>query len=66
MQGHRCGQKNKWEGGNAGATRKQKAGKGYHVSWLTGKFHVFEFNQSAVTTSLAFSHATLNDSLLIL
>ena len=33
MQGHRCGPKNKREGGNAGATRKQKAGKCYHVAY---------------------------------
>ena len=44
--------------------RRENATRG--ISWLTGTFHVFKFNQSAVTTSLAFSHATLNDSLLIL
>ena len=33
MQGQRCGTKNKWEGGNAGVTRKQKAGKCYHVAY---------------------------------
>ena len=36
------------------------------IPWLTGKFYVVNFNKSAVTTSLAISHATLNDSLLIL
>ena len=36
------------------------------TSLLTGSFLVFRFNQSAVATSQAFSHATLNDSLLIL
>ena len=45
-------------------TKRENATRG--ISWLTGTFHVFKFNQSAVTTSLAFSHATLNDSLLIL
>ena len=44
--------------------RRENATRG--ISWLTGTFHMFRFNQSAVTTSLAFSHATLNDSLLIL
>ena len=36
------------------------------TSLLTGTFLAFRFNQSAVATSQAFSHATLNDSLLIL
>ena len=44
--------------------RRENARRG--ISRLTGIFHVFKFNQSAVTTSLPFSHATLNDSLLIL
>ena len=44
--------------------RRENATRG--ISWLTGTFHVFRFNQSAVTTSLAFAHATLNESLLIL
>ena len=61
MQGRRCGPRNKWEGGNAGATRKTRRENATRsISWLTGIFHVLKFNQSAVTTSLAFSHATLN------
>ena len=55
------------EGANADFLLKQKAGKCYtwHIV-IDRNIYVFKFNQSAVSTSLAFSHATLNDSLLIL
>ena len=44
MQGHRCGPKNKWEGGNAGVTGKQKAGKCYHVTYRDWQKYFMRLN----------------------
>ena len=46
MQGHRCGPKNAKtrEGGNAGATREQKAAKCYHAVYRDWQEHFMSLN----------------------